>query len=524
MHDILNVDEIIRLLASGLVVSGWRATAVALACCCRKFEDPTLDALWREQKRLSPLLNTFPKDIWDRASNDFVSRQPYAAYSLLSRLAVKTFKKMPTAAELARFTKYSLRMRELKLKLSEEPIPSNALSVLQLRTLNEPLLPNLKLLELKAAVAGVIPFIPLLLSQKTTDIEIQFVSKPPAVMVASMMVNLPKLCPHARSITLEPLPRDSTVTDAASEMLLTCNLDTLRFFYVDSPLTEEAYRVIFRLPNLRALWTVFTKPVSLPDVSLPALVSLDIEYHHDHAWLERFRGVTFSKLTEVTFHAKCQQVGAFLEAFEQLALATSASAGLSCFSFHTFLAWNPSYYSLLAFKQLKELNLEFSCHGGCSSSIDDEILVTLAQAMPKLKILQLGKAPCQVPGGVTIHGLIALSHHCRDISKLRVHFRTNNLIEALNVASGAPQSPQESCLPWEGCALTSLEVGAIPLLDRQRHSVMFALLRIFPRLHGIVYIGEQWKWVADMVALSRGINSAVQHSGKMHQPHLWLFK
>ena len=67
MHDILNVDEIIRLLASGLIASGWRATAVALACCCRKFKDPTLDALWREQSRLSPLLNTFPKDIWDKA-------------------------------------------------------------------------------------------------------------------------------------------------------------------------------------------------------------------------------------------------------------------------------------------------------------------------------------------------------------------------------------------------------------------------------------------------------------------------
>ena len=235
MHDILNVDEIFRLLASGLVASKWRATAVALACCCRKFEAPTLDALWKEQRRLSPLVNTFPKGIWDEASNDFVSPNPYAVYFPLNRLAAKIFKKIPTTAEWAHFTNYSLRVRELKLNLSEEPIPSSVLSVLQLRNLDEPLLPNLKLLELKEVAADSIPFIPLFLHQKTIDIEIRFDSDPPAVMVASMMINLPKLCPHAQKILLQPLPRDSTVTNAASEMLLTCNLGAPRLFQVDLP-------------------------------------------------------------------------------------------------------------------------------------------------------------------------------------------------------------------------------------------------------------------------------------------------
>ena len=129
---------------------------------------------------------------------------PYAVYFPLTRLTTKAFEKMLTTAEWARFTKYSLRVREIKLNLSEEPIPSSVLSVLQLRNLNESLLPNLKLLELKEVAADYIPFIPLFLHQKTIDIKIRFDSDSPTVMVASMMINLPRLSPraeyHSRSL------------------------------------------------------------------------------------------------------------------------------------------------------------------------------------------------------------------------------------------------------------------------------------------------------------------------------------
>jgi hypothetical protein len=75
MHDCLNVDEIVRLLVSGLIACGWKETAVALACCCKKFEDPVLDVLWKEQKGLDVLLATLPEGVWDERHHDFVSRQ-----------------------------------------------------------------------------------------------------------------------------------------------------------------------------------------------------------------------------------------------------------------------------------------------------------------------------------------------------------------------------------------------------------------------------------------------------------------
>ncbi|KAF9642687.1 hypothetical protein BDM02DRAFT_3124263 [Thelephora ganbajun] len=419
---------------------------------------------------------------------------------------------MPTTVEWTRFKRYARRMRELGLDLSDEPIPLDVLSVLQLRALNEPLLPNLKTVQFKKATADIIPFIPLFLPHRTTDIDIYSNTTPPAVMVASMVINLPKLCPQMQSISLQPLPIDSTITSATSEMLLTCNLNTLQFFLVDSSLTEEGRQVVFRLPNLRGLWSVLTEPTSLPAVSLPNLVHLDIEYHHDHDWLRAFHGTTLSKLEEVTFHAKHNQIGDFLEAFEDVALATSAYATISRFRFCTSHSWNPSYYSLLSFKQLKELVVEFSCENGCSSKVDDEIITALAQAMPKLEILQIGGPPCQAPSDVTIQRLIALAHHCLGLSMLRIHFQTDSLVVALiNEAIPSPSSG-ESRLPREDCALASLEVGEIPVPEQHMLPIVLTLLRVFPRLRNIEYIDEGWEEVENTIRLSSQIGSLVQHS------------
>lgn len=64
MHRCLCVDEIVRVVAHELVVAKRNATAVALACCCKRFEDPVLDALWETQSLFIPLLKTLPGGIW----------------------------------------------------------------------------------------------------------------------------------------------------------------------------------------------------------------------------------------------------------------------------------------------------------------------------------------------------------------------------------------------------------------------------------------------------------------------------
>ena len=409
-------------------------------------------------------------------------------------------------------------MRKFRLDISEEPIPSDVLSTLQLRTLNEPLFPSLKTIEFMEATADIIPFVPLFLSHKTTRVDIEFATIPPVVMVASMIINLPKLCPHMQSIRLQPLPEDETITSAVSEMLLTCNLDALRYIIVDSALTKEASQVVFQLHDLSGLWLVLLEPTPLPAVSLPNLTRLDVNYRDDHDWLQAFRGAKLSKLTEVSIHADCDRIGNFLEAFE-LSLASSAST-LSEFAFYTSCSWNPSYYSLLSFKQLKELTIEFSCENGCSSSMDDETIITLAQAMPKLETLQLGDVPCQAPSNVTVQGLIALAHHCPYLFTLRIHFQPDSLAAALADEVILVPSPGKSHLLQDDCALATLEVGEIPLPHHCFLPVVLTLLRIFPRLLLVKYVNEEWKWVAETIRLSQQIGSLVNRSGKTRPPPL----
>ena len=60
MHPCLRVDEIVRHVASE-----GGASAVVLACCCKSFEDPALDALWETRWGLLPLLESLPADVWD---------------------------------------------------------------------------------------------------------------------------------------------------------------------------------------------------------------------------------------------------------------------------------------------------------------------------------------------------------------------------------------------------------------------------------------------------------------------------
>jgi hypothetical protein len=61
MHPCLRVDEIVRLVASELVASKSKATAAALARCCKIFEDPALDSLWGDVHSLFSVLSILPE-------------------------------------------------------------------------------------------------------------------------------------------------------------------------------------------------------------------------------------------------------------------------------------------------------------------------------------------------------------------------------------------------------------------------------------------------------------------------------
>ena len=248
-------------------------------------------------------------------------------------------------------------------------------------------------------------------------------------------------------------------------------------------MTEEAREVIFNLPDLRELSVVIERDTSLPLVALPNLTNLIIEYDHDSDWLQGFHGATLGKLVSVDFCPESALIGNFLEAFETVALTTSIPATLSSFRFHTPHSWRPNYRSLLPFTHLKHLIIDFLCERGCSSTVDDDIITDIAQAMPGLEILRLGVAPCQTPTGVTTKGLTALAYHCLHLSTLRIHFQvtSHDLLVIPRIAPGG-----EPTIPREDCALTDLEVGKIPVTEESMLVVASTLLRLFPHISRIM--------------------------------------
>jgi len=101
----------------------------------------------------------------------------------------------------------------------------------------------------------------------------------PTARFSLFLRRFPTLCPDLESITLGGLPRHPLVTKAVSGMFLVCSRNNLQEFHVDSPLTDEAREVVFRLPRLSALLVDIQGPTSLPTV--PNLTAIGVGYDHD---------------------------------------------------------------------------------------------------------------------------------------------------------------------------------------------------------------------------------------------------
>jgi len=260
---------------------------------------------------------------------------------------------------------------------------------------------------------------------------------------------------------------------------------------------------------------VIEGPTQLPTMVLPNLIKLDVEYDYDIDWLQGFRGATFGKLVTVTFRPGAKLTCDFLKAFESVALTTSATATLSRFRLYTSHLWGPNYRSLLLFTQLRELIIESPCGSVCSASVDNDTIVALARAMPKLETLRLGDLPCrEIPTGVTAEGLAVLARHCPDLSVLRVHFQVATL-SAPPVVGGMASNAGPST-PQRGCALKGFEVGFIPLPEESVARVALTLVHIFPRITHLICVDENWEKVMEAIWYSPG--RAADHPSKEHPP------
>ena len=253
-------------------------------------------------------------------------------------------------------------------------------------------------------------------------------------------------------------------------------------------------------------------------MALPNLTTINLEYDDHLDWLQGFRGAMVEKLETVCFASQSEQIGDFLGEFKSAALTTSVPTTLEVLRFRTSQPWDPDYRSLLPFTQLIDLQIGFSCDDGCSSTVDDNIVMDLARAMPKLEILRLGGAPCGTRGGVTARGLIALARGCPRLFKLRIHFQTASLVEAATDVEVPAPSDGETVVRWQNCALKDLEVGKIPIAKGTELKVTMTLLQIFPHLLNIKPNRKRWKDTTEVIRLIKRISTFVQRTSKAYLP------
>lgn len=73
MHQVLRVDELIRNISHCVdSTSTGTASLLAFASCCRSFEGPVMDVLWRRQVDIRTILKTLPADSWAITGQVFV--------------------------------------------------------------------------------------------------------------------------------------------------------------------------------------------------------------------------------------------------------------------------------------------------------------------------------------------------------------------------------------------------------------------------------------------------------------------
>jgi len=271
-------------------------------------------------------------------------------------------------------------------------LSSEAIQKLQSYTTKERLFPNLRAVRLWNVTRRFTPFIPLFLSPNTTTINIEFAYRdlPNSATAARAISTFVSLCPNLQNISFRLLPRGPTIDVAVSGILL-ARRDTLQCFHTDSPLIEEARRVVCQLPDLRELSVFINNDTPFPTLVLPSLTKLTIkiESDHDSDWSLMLRGAVFGKLEYLTLDLGSEHTGDSLEEFKSVALAASVQNTLLEFRLYTLRSWNPNYSSLLPFTQLIRLIIESSCNTGCSSNVDDDVITNLARTMPKLETLLL---------------------------------------------------------------------------------------------------------------------------------------
>ena len=139
------------------------------------------------------------------------------------------------------------------------------------------------------------------------------------------------------------------------------------------------------------------------------------------------------------------------------------------------------------FRNLCNLNVEVSCHvesgvGQCTFKLNDDDVIEVVMALPRLESLILGQACSENTCATTVACLLPLSVYCVKMRWLEIHFNTSNIVDDFKNISEDPRLQKLRLLPR--CPLSRLNVGQMPLtLDEPGfETVVNGMDDIFPSM------------------------------------------
>lgn len=141
--------------------------------------------------------------------------------------------------------------------------------------------------------------------------------------------------------------------------------------------------------------------------------------------------------------------------------------------------------------------------GRCIFKPDNENIVEIGTAVPRLRFLRLGP-PC-FENTCTVACLLQTSVHCVELQKPEVHFNTMNIIDNLKDISEDPSFQQLRSLP--NCTLRRMTVHQLPLtIDGPGfETVACGMVDIFPSLNRFAGLNEAWKTLTKIIRKLQGM-------------------
>ncbi|KAF9652134.1 hypothetical protein BDM02DRAFT_3183860 [Thelephora ganbajun] len=490
-HKIFEIDEIFRPIA-GHVVDLSGSSAIALACCCKAFEEPVLSSYWEEQS-LDKLARVIPTGVLKRSG---LNRSSYyvctpegskvAKESSLTCAVLQTTTRLPTQEERDRLLRYAFWIKRITCVITRRF--EAFFKILQLSSPTETPFPNLRGLTLWI-YPPLLRFLPLFVSSRMSTFSISVYRDTPfdpktverdylAAVVAALPTSL-------REFTLRIDHAGLGSGELKEEVLLMIRRcgQTLVYLKIDVELPAVTIQRVMRLPNLRT-WEVHRSllPATLTSCSeatyLPALRSLALSATNTYDWVIFLTSsyptvdAVRSTLTELNLNDHC--------AVDPILIA-----------------------QICVFTNLTRLEVGWSCpEDRCTFALADDDLSRLSLTLPRLEWLTLGHQCDKNTCRTTFRSLLFLSARCPRLTSILIHFNTMQITQDI-------RSLFETTNPgikelWDSptrCQIETFSVFETPLSLKgsdELDVVKRGFLNVFPRLRNIARrCGRTWQCLTE---------------------------